>query len=112
MPQPAMIVMELRDQEDVLTGHNVITIPSGGEPRNAGRELVNLILTQEGRDSLTAQGFREVMPEFHPGTSYKQLSREAQGNKIPNVYRLGYTCWEYQNTNSMRRGLPLHEHHF
>ena len=107
MAQPAMIVAAQRDEEGTLTGYNIIKITTGGEPGNAGRELLKLTENDQGRKSFEREGFRQTAPEPRPGNSYKQLMREATNAHIPHIYRLEDGTWEYQNTTSMWRGYPL-----
>ena len=107
MAQPAMIVAAQRDEEEALTGYNIIKIPTGGEPGNAGRELLKLTENDQGRRNLERDGFRQIAPEPRPGTSYKELVLEATNAEIHHIYRLEDGTWEYQNTNCMWRGCSL-----
>ena len=107
MAQPAMIVTAHRDEEEALTGYNIIKIPTGGEPGNAGRELLKLTENDQGRRNLERDGFRQIAPEPRPGTSYKELMREATNAEIRHIYRFENGTWEYQNTNSMWPGCSL-----
>ena len=107
MAQPAMIVTAQRNEEEALTGYKIIKIPTGGEPGSAGRELLKLTESDQGRRNLEGDGFRQIPPEPRPGTSYKDLMLEATNAGIPHIYRLEDGTWEYQNTNCMWRGCSL-----
>ena len=108
MTQPAMVLIALRAQDESLLGFNVITLPDDGDPDKAGRELLSISSTPEGRQALSTEGFRQTPPQPRLGLRYKHLMIEAKEKDITHLYRLEEDYWEYQNTRTMYRGAPFH----
>lgn len=107
MPQEALVAIAYRDEEEHLAGFVTIRLPDGGDPADAGEELLELGEDEATASELRGKGFRGHKPRAHPQWNYKQVMFHAKDEGIPHVYRLQDGSWEYQQTQSMYRSSTL-----
>lgn len=109
MPQEAIIAVAYFDEEGRHAGFVTIHLPHGGDPANAGSELLGMGDREDAASALRRSGFRDQPQQARPGWSYKDVMRHAEQQEVPHIYRLQNGGWEYQRTAAMYRSLTLND---
>ena len=100
--QPALVLITQKNDRRQITDHKFIFVSEGGEPGNAGRELLDTPV-----ETLESEGFRRALPETSDQRDHRQFTEQAAETRIPHIYWMINREWRYQNTKFM-----LHPHPF